>query len=67
MSEKLASRLCLACSIIMLFSLIAGCARSGTTALGAVKIILGLRNFVFYLLYCAFFALIAGVLVDWIF
>lgn len=37
------------------------------TNLGAVKIILGLRNFVFYILYCVLFALIAGVLVDWIF
>jgi uncharacterized membrane protein YraQ (UPF0718 family) len=37
------------------------------TNLGAVKIILGLRNFMIYLVYYVLFALIAGILVDWVY
>ncbi|MDW7657913.1 MAG: permease [Bacillota bacterium] len=36
------------------------------TNLGAVKIVLGLRNFMLYLGYCLFFAILAGFLADWI-
>jgi len=36
------------------------------TNLGAVKIILGLRNFALYLVYCLLLALAAGVLIDWV-
>jgi uncharacterized membrane protein YraQ (UPF0718 family) len=34
------------------------------TNLGAVKIILGARNFVFYILYGLLFAVVAGLLTD---
>jgi uncharacterized membrane protein YraQ (UPF0718 family) len=37
------------------------------TNLGAVKIILGWRNFLIYLVYCVLFALVAGILVNWFF
>lgn len=36
------------------------------TNLGAVKIVLGLRNFLLYLAYCLSFAILAGFLADWI-
>ena len=36
------------------------------TNLGAVKIVLGLRNFTLYLGYCLLFAILAGFLADWI-
>jgi hypothetical protein len=36
------------------------------TNLGAVKIVLGLRNFMLYLGYCLLFAILAGFLADWI-
>jgi uncharacterized membrane protein YraQ (UPF0718 family) len=35
------------------------------TNLGAVKIVLGMKNFVLYLLFTMLFAFMCGVLVDW--
>jgi uncharacterized membrane protein YraQ (UPF0718 family) len=36
------------------------------TNLGAVKIVLGMKNFVLYLLFTMLFAFASGVLVDWV-
>jgi uncharacterized membrane protein YraQ (UPF0718 family) len=37
------------------------------TNLGAVKIVLGLRDFIFYLAFTVLFALVSGFFVDYVF
>jgi hypothetical protein len=37
------------------------------TNLGAVKIVLGMKHFIFYLAFAMFFALLSGFVVNWIF
>lgn len=37
------------------------------TNLGAVKIVLGIRRFIFYLLFTILFATITGFVIDWVF
>jgi uncharacterized membrane protein YraQ (UPF0718 family) len=36
------------------------------TNLGAVKIVLGIKNFIFYLVFTILFALLSGLFVDYI-
>jgi uncharacterized membrane protein YraQ (UPF0718 family) len=37
------------------------------TNLGAVKIVLGIKHFLFFVLFTALFALLSGLLIDYIF
>jgi uncharacterized membrane protein YraQ (UPF0718 family) len=36
------------------------------TNLGALKIVLGIKHFVFYLAFAVFFALLSGLVIDWV-